>query len=167
VDDRDDWAEEVTGRIRRIEGRVGRSDQKRYRIPLLLRLVQHVGAFSSECAVCQDLQGQIEELGAILDGAPGMTRRSFRSYLRIIKGITKHLKRTHGLAEDRQYVKRFVLSGLALGLFLIVLGLILLSFGFTLLALNVTLPALATRVVFAYTIGYLLDRRARHRGKVL
>ena len=57
--------------------------------------------------------------------------------------------------------------GLTFGLTLIALGLVLLSLGFTVLALNVTLPALATRVVFAYAIGHVRDRRARYHGRVL
>jgi len=167
VDTCDDWAVEVSGRIRQAEKRVSPSDRRRYRLPLLLRLIRRVAAYSTECDVCRDLQRQIEALGANLDGAPRMTRRGLRDHLSVIKGITKHLKRSHGLAEERQYVRRYVLVGLTFGLSLIALGLVLVNLGLTVLALNVTLPALATRVVFAYTIGYVRDRRARRHGRVL
>jgi len=96
-----------------------------------------------------------------------MTRHSLRNYLEVIKSITRHLKRSHGLVEERHYVKRYVLISLTFGISLVLLGLILLSFGFCLLTLNITLTALATRVMFSYTIGYFLDRRARKRGRVL
>jgi uncharacterized BrkB/YihY/UPF0761 family membrane protein len=96
-----------------------------------------------------------------------MTGQSLRSYLNVVKGITKHLKRTHGLVEQRQYVKRFVSIAFSLGIVLVLLGLILLNFGITLLALNITLTALVTRVTFGYMIGYFLDRRARKQGRVL
>jgi putative flippase GtrA len=96
-----------------------------------------------------------------------MTRQSLKGYLDVVKGIAKHLKRTHGLVEERQYVKRYVLIGLTFGLSLILLCLILLNFGVTLLALNVTVLALITRVIFGYIVGHFLDRRARKRGRVL
>ena len=84
-----------------------------------------------------------------------------------MKSITRHLKHSHGLVEARHYVKRCVLISFTFGISLVLLGLILLSFGITLLALNITLTALITRVMFSYTIGSFLDRRARKRGRVL
>ena len=71
------------------------------------------------------------------------------------------------MVEERHYIKRYVLISFTLGISLVLLGLILLSFGITLLALNITLIALVTRVIFSYTIGYFLDRRARKRGRVI
>jgi hypothetical protein len=167
VDAHDDWARKVANEIQRAEEHISTVEQKRYKLPLLLRLAQRVAAFSSECEVCQGLQSQIVSLGASLSGAPRITRKNLRSYLGIVKDIAKHLKRTHGLVEERQYVKRYVFISLTIGLSLVLLGLILLNFGITLLALSITLPALATRVVFGYTIGHFLDRRAKRRGKVL
>ncbi len=167
MDTHDDWTAKVSSEISKVENYISPSDQRRYKLPLLLRSARRVAAFSPECEVCQGLQSQIVSLGADLTSAPRMTRKNFRSYLSVIKGITKHLKQTHGLTEERKYVKRYVFMGLAFGLSLVMLGLILLSFGITLLALNVTLPALVTRVIFGYTIGYILDKRAKSRGKVL
>jgi hypothetical protein len=164
---RDDWIEKIASEMSKVEEHISPSDQRRYKLPLLLRLARWVAAFSPECEVCQSLQSQIVSLGTNLARVPPMSRQNFRGYLNVMKGIIRHLKRTHGLAEERQYVKRYVFMGLGFGLFLVMLGLILLSFGITLLALNVTLPALVTRVIFAHTIGYLLDKRARRRGKVL
>lgn len=167
MDRHDDWTGKVANEISKVEHHVSPSDQRRYKLPLLLRSARWVAAFSPECEVCQGLQSQIVSLGADLTSAPRMTRKNFKSYLSVIKGVTKHLKRTHGLVEERQYAKRYVFMGLAFGLSLVMLGLILLSFGIALLTLNVTVPALVTRVIFGYTIGYILDRRAKSRGKVL
>ena len=143
---------------------ISASDQKRYRLPLLLHLAVQVATFSPECEICRDLQVQ---LGAGLAHRPSMNRQSLRDYLKVIKSITRHLKRSHGLVEEKHYVKRCVLIGLTFGITLVLLGMILLSFGITLLALNITLIALITRVVFSYTIGYFMDRRARKRGRVI
>ena len=167
MDNSDEWTRKVASEINKAEEHFSPSDQRHYRLPLLLRSARRVAAFSPECEVCQSLQSQIINLGVNLADLPRMTRQSSRDYLDIVKGITKHLKQTHGLVEERQYVKRYVLIGLTFGLSLVMLGLILLSFGITVLALNITLTALITRVVFSYTVGYFLDRRARKRGRVL
>jgi hypothetical protein len=167
VDNSSDWTKKVAGAISKTEEQISPSDQRRYQLPLLLRLARRVAAFSPECEVCQSLQSQIIDLGENLADVPLMTRQSFKNYLDVVEGIARHLKRTHGLVEERQYVKRCVLIGLTFGLSLVLLGLILLNFGITLLALNITLTALVTRVVFGYTVGYFLDRRARKRGRVL
>ena len=167
MDNSDDWIREVTTEISKTEERISPTEQRRYRLPLLLRLARRVAAFSPECEVCQSLQSQIINLGANLADLPRMTRQSFRNYLDVVKGIAKHLKQTHGLVEERQYVKRYVFIGFTFGISLVLLGLIMLSFGITLLALNITFTALITRVVFSYMVGYFLDRRARKQGKVL
>ena len=146
---------------------VATSDQKRYRLPLLLRLALQVATFSPECEICRGLQVQITQLGADLAHRPPVTRQSLKDYLKVMKSITRHLKHSHGLVEEGHYVKRYVLIGLTFGISLVLLGMILLSFGITLLALNITLTALITRVMFSYTIGYFMDRRARKRGRVI
>lgn len=167
VDNSDEWTRKVASEISKAEEHISPSDQRHYRLPLLLRLARRVAAFSPECEVCRNLQSQINSLSANLAHLPRMTRQSFKNYLDVIKGIAKHLKRRHGLVEKRQYVKRYVLIALTLGLSLVLLSLILLSFGITLLALNITVIALIIRVVFSYTVGYFMDKRARKRGRVL
>ena len=167
MDNSDDWIREITTEISKAEEHISPSDQRRYQLPLLLRMARRVAAFSPKCEVCQSLQSQITNLGVNSVYLPRMTGQSLRNYLDVVKGITKHLKRTHGLVEERQYVKRYVFIGLTLGILLVLLGLILLSFGITLLALNITFTALITRVVFSYMVGYFLDRRARKQGRVL
>jgi hypothetical protein len=159
--------DELASKISAADSAITLSARKRYRVPLLLRIARRVSVFSAGCEECQDLQAKIISLGADLTHEPRMTRRNFINYLKVLKSIIKHLKRTHGLAEERQYVKRFLLIGLAGGLSVVALGLILLGFGFTLFTLNVMVPALIIRVIFSYTIGYILDKRARRRGKVL
>ncbi len=162
-----DRVNELASEINTVEDCVNLSDRKRFRLPLLLRIARRVNVFSPECEVCRELQVKILSLGADLTHATQMNRRKILNYLSVIKSIIKHLKRTHGLTEERQYVKRFLFIGLAAGLFLVVLGLILLNFGITLFTLNIMVPALVTRVIFSYTIGHVLDKRAKKLGKVL
>ena len=162
-----DWARIVASEVRKAEAHISPADQQHYRLPLLLRLARQVAGFSPECEICRSLQSQIIELSVNLAEPPRMTNQGLRNRLDIVKGIAKHLKRRHGLVEERHYVKRYVSIALSLGIALVLLGLILLNFGITLLALNITLTALVTRVMFGCMIGYFLDRRARKRGRVL
>jgi hypothetical protein len=139
----------------------------RKQLPKFLRLVRRVAVFSADCAVCRDLQNQIIGLGSGLVRHPRMTRENLQNYLHIMKATTRHFKKGHGLVEERQYVKRFLWIGLAVGLSTVVFGLILIGFGFTVLTLNVTLPALALRVIFSGTVGLVLDKKAKKSGRVL
>ena len=148
-------------------GDISISDQKRYQLPLLLRLARQVTILSPECEICRNLQLQITQLGTDLTHQSPTVHQSLEDYLSVMKSITMHLKRSHGLVEKRYYVKRYVLISFTFGIMLVLLGLILLSFGITLLTLNITLIALVTRVGFSYTIGYFLDRKARKRGRVI
>ena len=167
MENSDEWTKKVASEISKAEENIGPSERRLYRLPLLLRSARRVAAFSPECEVCQNLQIQMIDLSANLADLPQMTGRSFKNYLDIVKTITRHLKRRHGLVEARQHIKRYSLIGLTFGSLLVVLSLILLSFGITLLALNVTVLALITRVIFGCTIGFMLDRRDRKRDRVL
>jgi len=166
MNNNDKLARGADNRLVRIED-IPISDQKRYRLPLLLRLARQVATLSPECEICRSLQLQIAQLGADLTYRPPMSRQSFEDYLLVMKSIATHLRRSHGLVDKRYYVKRYVLISFTFGIMLVLLGLILLSFGVTLLTLNITLIALITRVVFSYTIGYFMDRRTRKRGRVI
>ncbi len=143
------------------------SDYKRYRLPRLLRLARRVTAFSPECDICRDLQVQMARLYTDSLKEQPMIHQNLESHLNMMKNITRHLKDSHGLVEKSYYVKRYILLGLAAGITIILLGLILLCFGITQLALNITITALITRAIVSYTVGSLLDKKARKQGRVL
>ena len=141
-------------------------DCKQYRPSRVLHLARRIAAFSPECEICRSLQVQIDQLCLNISDQLPIPRQSRKDYLYVIKNITRHLKCSHGLVEEKHYVKRYVFIGVTFGILVVLLGLILLSFGITLLALNITVTALVTRTIFGYTIGYFLDRRARKQGRV-
>jgi len=134
---------------------------------LALRLAGRVATFSPECEICRRLQIQIDQFGTSLEKQPSTTRYNLSGYLDVMKSITSHLKHSHGLVEEKHYVKRCVLVSFTFGILLVLLGLILLSFGITLLAWNIALLALVVRMIFSYTIGYFLDKRIKKLGRVL
>jgi len=161
------WKRKASGTAKDAQNSTSYPDRQYYQIPIILRLAKRVTALSAECKVCQGLQNQIINLSTDLADLPGRTNQSFKGYLGIVKNIIKHLKRTHRLVEERQYIKRYVLIGLTFGLSLVLLCLILLNFGITLLTLNVALLAMVTRIIIGYVIGFFLDKRAKKLGKVL
>ncbi len=162
-----DWYEGVAQEIGSIKERLGEREQKRYKLSLLLKLAKRVAHFSADCKECQHMQSQLTRLTEDLKYPYQMTSRKYGGYFTTIKNITRHLRQKHGLVEERQYAKRFVLYSSAFGAFLIMLGYVLLSFGITLLALSITLPALVVRVIFGYAFGHFLDRRAKKKGRLI
>jgi len=159
----EDWLRTVAGDIAAAEACLPPADRRRLKLPLLLRSARRVAAYSEECATCRALQGHIADVAAYL-AAPG---RALRRQPMWTEEIARHLARSHRLVGEKYYVKRLVIMGVAFGASTVALGLVLVNFGITLLTLGVTLPALATRVVFSYTAGWWLDRRARRRDRVL
>jgi hypothetical protein len=150
------WLDRVVRQIEQAEGRLTPSDWRRLKLALLLRSARRVAAYSAECATCHALQGHIEDTAALL-AAPGRPdQMDLSTQLASVTEVARHLRLAHGLVVEQHYVTRFVIGGL-----------VLVNYGITVLTLGVTLPALATRVAFSYTVGRLLDRRAKRRGRVL
>lgn len=141
--------------------------QRKWRFPLLKRLAKRVDGLSDKCEECQSMKNQIEGLYQHLAHWQDIVRHEYKNYQAVLKCITLHLKQKHKLVNEKQYTKRLVSASFLLGLLLIVLGCVLLYFGNTLLALSITIPALFIRVIFSYTIGFLLDFRAEKQGRVI
>jgi hypothetical protein len=167
MDRKQAWYDGINKQISIQENHLGFSSQRKWRFPLLRRLLKRVDGFSQECEDCQAIKHQLEELCRYRARRQGTVHWDYKNYRANIKRITHHLKRTHRLISEKQYVKRFVSTSFVLGLVLILLGYVLLIFGNTLLALSVTIPALFGRVIFSYTIGKLLDMRAKKQGRVI
>ena len=167
VETRDYWYEAISKGTGELEDRLSPLGQRRYKLSLLIRATGRVADFSTDCEECRSLKSQVAELSEELIHSPQMTPKERRNYLTTIKRITKHLKRKHGLVDEKQYVKRFISIGAAFGLSLVMSGYVLINFGINVLVLSITLPALVIRVMLGYAVGYLLDRRARKQGRVI
>jgi hypothetical protein len=162
-----EWYEGIHRRIGTLQKRWSPAGWRRYKLSLFMRVARRVADFSTECQECRDFRNKMTDLSEKLTHSPQVTRREYRSYLTTFKKVIKHLRRKHGLVEDKQYIKRFVSIGVAFGLSLIVFGYLLTNIGITLLVFSVTLPALFVRVIFGYAVGYLLDRRAKKQSRVI
>ena len=167
MENREVWHTDISGQIEELRDQLSIEEEKRYKLAVLLRLTRRVVDFSVDCQYCQDLKGSIRALYKMLRDTPHMSSGEYKEYLAVFKGITKHLKKEHKLVDERQYLKRFVSLAATFGLTLIAFGYVLLNFGITILVLSITLPALFVRMIFGYTIGYLLDKRAKKQGRVI
>ena len=163
----ENWYEGISKEIGELKAMLSLLSQRRYKLSLFLRVARRVASFSTNCEECRNLQSQISKLSKDLVGSPEITSKEYQNYRTTIKSITKHLRRKHGLVGEKQYVKRFVSIGAAFGLSLVISGYILINFGITLLALSMTLPALVIRIISGYTVGYLLDKRAKKQDRVI
>jgi len=167
MDKKRDWCEEINKQISMQENQLGFFARRKWRLPLLGRLVKRIDGFSSECKECQRIKYKLEVLCRYLVNHQQIARPEYRSYQTTMRSIVHHLKRKHRLINEKQHIKRLVSVSFLFGLFFILLGVVLLYFGNTLLALSITIPALFIRVIFSYTIGYLLDFRAKRQGRVI
>jgi hypothetical protein len=162
-----DWYEGIHRRIGALKDQLSPAGWRRYKLSLFMRVARRVADFSNECQECRDLKDQMGNLSENLTHSSKVYRKKYRIYLATFKTAIKHLKRKHGLVEDKQYIKRFVSIGITFGLSLVIAGYVLVNFGITMLAISITLPALITRVISGYAVGYLLDKRAKKRGRVI
>ncbi len=162
---------ELINRIRdRLYGLEKRRDNQRnnkWKQTLVKRLVNRVEIFSTECRECRSIKENFQYLYIRHNGKSEPTNNFDNNYELLMKQVIHHLKKKHRLVNEKQYVKRLVFASLVFSLILILLGYGLLYFGITLLALSVTIPALFGRVIFSYTVGYLLDLRAKKQGRVI
>ncbi len=167
MDKKHDWYEEISKQISMHENQSSFLDRRKLRFPLLRRLVKRVDGFSGECEECQKLKHKFEVLCGYLANHQQIARPEYQSYQATMRSIVYHLKRKHRLVNEKQHIKRLVSASFLFGLFFVMLGYVLLNFGITLLALSITIPALFARVIFSYTIGYLLDFRAKRQSRVI
>ncbi len=167
AEDEADWERRVSGHLGTAATRMDRSERKRYKMSLLLSCVHRVAAFRPGCEECRALQQQITRLAQDIGSPSGLSGAGVMNHLGVVKAVARHLGRSHHLVSEQHYVKRMLIAAAAVGISTVVVGLVLLNLGIGILMLNVTLPALALRIVFGYTIGRMLDRRAKRRGLVI
>ncbi len=162
-----DWVRQVSGHLDAAAARMDRSERRRYKLSLLLSCARRVAAFCPGCRECRALQEQINKLAQDIGSPPGLSVPSVIDHLDVVRAITRHLGRNHHLVLEQHYVKRMLVAAAAVGISTVVVGLVLVNLGIGVLMLNITLPALAFRLGFGYTIGRVLDRRAKRRGLVI
>jgi hypothetical protein len=157
----------IRNKIYGAEKRMGTQCKITWKQPLIQRLANRVDIFSAECQECRSIKQNFNYISKCHSGESDTILNDYNSYKPTTRQVLHHLQKRHRLVNEKQYVKRLVFLSLIFGLILILLGYGLLYFGITLLTLSVTIPALFGRVIFSFTVGYLLDLRAKKQGRVI
>jgi len=157
----------IRDKICGLEKRIDDPHKNKWKQLLVKRLANRVDIFSVECQECRSIKESFNYIYTHHYGKSATINNDDNNYKLPMKQVIHHLNKKHRLVNEKQYVKRLVFASLVFGLILIFLGYGLLYFGITLLALSVTVPALFGRVIFSYTVGYLLDLRAKKQGRVI
>ena len=149
------WYNRTVKEINLHKNNLDKKDAKKYKLDLLLRVVDRVDEFSAMCGECQNFQGEISDLVAGLGNLiqlPG--KESRKNYNNAINAIVKHLQKIHKLVSAGQYMGIWMAIGTGLGA-----------------AIGAALdnPGIGTPlgIAIGLAIGSYLDRKAKREGKVI
>ena len=149
------WYDRVTKEISPYRDTLSKSDAKKYKLDLLMRIIKRIDVFSSYCGECQTFQseitGLIQNLGNLVQ-IPNREER--RSYLKAIDNMVKHLQTEHKLINEGQYFGLWMTIGAGAGT---ALG----------IALGSTSVGIALGTALGLIIGAYMDRKAKAEGKVI
>lgn len=149
------WYNRTVKEINLHKNNLSKKEAKKYKLDLLLRVVDRVDEFSAICGECQNYQGEISRLVAELGNLiqlPGKEGR--KSYHNTINAIVKHLQKTHKLVSAGQNVGIWMAIGTGLGA---AIGTVLDN------------PGIGTPlgIALGLAIGNYLDRKAKREGKII
>ena len=149
------WYDKITREISPYRDTLSRSEVKKYKLDLLMRLVKRVDSFSAMCGQCQlfqpEITGLAQNLGNLVQIA---NREESKSYFKAIDNIVKHLQTEHKLVNEGQYFGLWMTVGTGAGT---ALG----------IALGNTAIGAAIGIILGLAIGAYMDRKAKAEGKVI
>ena len=155
-----DWfrgvAEEITSR----KDRMSKRDGVKYKLDLLLRISKRVDVFSVNCTKCQSIKGEITKLTK--DFSDTLSSKNKRSgYLYAVDVFTKHLQISHKLISQQRNLMIWSLIGAVVGS--IIGGTVKEVLGVS-MAIS---SGLIIGGIIGGAIGFLLDERAKSKGRVI
>lgn len=149
------WYEKTIKEISPYRDTLSKSDVKKYKLDLLMRVIKRVDSFSGMCGQCQLFQPEITELAQNLGNliqVPNKEQR--RDYFKAIDNIVKHLQTEHKLVNEGQYFGLWMTVGTGVGT---ALG----------IATGNTAIGAAIGIVLGLAIGAYMDRKAKAEGKII
>jgi hypothetical protein len=129
-------------------------DQKRLRLPLVVRVARHLEALSVGCETCPGHHIAISGLVDSLDKVDDWTLADWKAYYRSVDSIIKHLKTAHKMVEEGDNVAMWIGVGVAIGAGIGV------AFG------QVAIGA-GIGVAFGVAIGGMLDAVAHKQDRII
>ena len=149
-----DWYNRIAKEISSRKDALSRSEYKKYKLDLLLRLAKRVDSFSSICGECQMSQQEIKSLTEDLGNLPMMSKEGRKSYFSTINNMVKHMQKHHKLINEGQNFGIWMAIGTGVGV----------AIGAGSDNVGAGMPiGLAIGIV----IGGLMDAKAKREGKVI
>ncbi|WP_318507219.1 hypothetical protein [Bacillus sp. T3] len=146
------WYKTAIGKAERNKQSLNYSTMRKYKINFLPKMIERVEGFSHEnCKKCEENKQSIDQLlGTTEDMIKGkpVDLKKFKADL---KKVLTHLKKDHGLVEERQYINQWLVLGLIFGLAFMFVHIYSVSFG----------------LIIGIGLGAMLDANAKKNGKQL
>lgn len=143
------WYKEASERIRDVLLLLNEKQIKKYKIEMLLRIVQHIERFSANgCKECDNLKDNLNDLILFLENQNELDPKQYKETFKL---VIKHFVKKHGLLEEGTYLS----LGMAYGL---IFGAALSSF---------FQMAIALGMLFGLIIGISLDNKMKKQDRVI
>jgi hypothetical protein len=148
-----EWFTEIARRIDELKQKLLPRDVKEYQLDKLRSIARRVDEFASADPVCRNYRQEIDAMVAELYGAPLPQSRNKVQMCKIGEMIN-HLKKTHKLVNDGEYLGWWLIYGLIAG-------------GIVGLIIGNSPPATFAGLAIGAVVGIFLDARAKRQGRVI
>jgi hypothetical protein len=144
----------IESRIEAVKPNLTLKDQKRLRLPLVVKVARHLEALSLGCETCPGHRTAISGLVDSLDKVDGWTLADWKAYYRFLDGMIKHLKTAHKMVEEGDNVAMWIGVGVAIGAGIGV------TFGQVAIGVGIG-------VALGAAVGAMMDAVAHKQGRVI
>lgn len=152
---KNDWLNDITKQINLLHDTLSVKDYKKYKLRLVLCLVERITQFYDECGQCQTFHKELSDLlqeVSNLAHLPDKQRQ--KSYLKSVDKVSNHLQKQHKLVKEGYYTGLGISIGSGLGV-----------------ALGAAMPRVGAGIPvgigIGLAIGAALDAKAKKEGRIL
>lgn len=146
------WYKTTVAKVERILPTINPNIIRKYKMNQLLKMISRIDEFSHEnCEQCVHHKESIQKLITIMEEMSKGKRFDNKEYQAVYKEIMNHLKKGHGLVEERKYINQWIILGLIFGLAFMFVHIYSVSFG----------------LILGIGLGAMLDANAKKSGKQL
>ena len=148
-----EWYNTTVTRIDELRQTLTKSEARDCRLDKLATIARRVDEFAASDPICRDYQGEIDKILIKLMKAP-LSPKDNRIYLCTLGTMVSHMKKTHHLVSEGEYMILAMIIGLAIGT----------STGFI-----IGNPPLSSAIGLALglIIGLNLETRAKRSGRTI
>lgn len=154
MENNNDWLEKTTKEIVGQQERLSDSDNKKYKLDVLLCVAKRVNGFSDDCEKCKNSKEEIEKLVDKLNQVEQQSTEERNNYFYIINLTIRHLQKSHKLIPRGYYTGIGIPVGVIIGA----------GIGFALSKIWISVGIGLCLFLF---FGGSLDAKAKREGRVL